>query len=160
MNTFWPVVPTPLLGLRMKPPASTPAYSWGRGHWPSYQATGRVIGPLAHSARWSVLGLPRASAHPDVGTAQLDRPAGPGEAIIRRKRATPGVLLAAARAAWLRPALCPRSSRSRAPPAIRLTEPAQLTAHKRAGLHCLPAPKSIRRRRRSANCGTGSARPH
>jgi hypothetical protein len=41
----------------------------------------------------------------------------------------------------LRPARCPRSRRSRAPPAIRLTVPAQLTAHKRAGLHCLQVPR-------------------
>jgi len=61
---------------------------------------------------------------------------------------------------WLRPARCPRVRRSRAPLAIRLTEPAQLTAHKRSGLHCLPAPRVYGADGDPSTATAGSARPH
>ena len=56
------VGPPARLGLRLKPPARVPADSWGRGHWPGYRATGRVIGPLATALserQRPLAGLPR-----------------------------------------------------------------------------------------------------
>jgi hypothetical protein len=67
---------------------------------------------------------------------------------LRRRRepapryaAGPGCASRYARCRSRTAARCPRGRRSRAPLAIRLTGPAQLTAHKRAGQHCLPAPR-------------------
>jgi hypothetical protein len=133
-----PVVRPARLGLRLKPPAHVPADSWGQGHWPGYRATGRVIRPLA-----APLGEQQGMLH--AGTRPVRR-CGPGSSGHRAREHCANAVLGPPpgvhpNADWPRPARCPRGRRSRAPLAIRLTEPAQLTAHKRAGLHCLPAPR-------------------
>jgi hypothetical protein len=138
MITNRPVVRPARLGLRLKPPAHVPADSWGQGHWPGYRATGRVIRPLA-----APLGEQRGMLH--AGTQPVRR-CGPGSSGHRAREHCANAVLGPPpgvhqNADWPRPARCPRGRRSRAPLAIRLTEPAQLTAHKRAGLHCLPAPR-------------------
>ena len=151
------VGPPARLGLRLKPPARVPADSWGHGHWPGYRATGRVIGPLA-----TALGERQRHAARGHATCPQVLPSSTGlrareHCAIADLGQPPRVHLTAD---WLRPARCPRSRRSRAPLAILLTEPAQLTAHKRAGLRCLPAPRLYGADGDPSTATAGSARPH
>jgi hypothetical protein len=181
MITFRPVVRPARLGQRLSPPARVPADSWGQGHWPDYRATGRVVratgrvvkaygrivkptdragrvnGPLA-APLGGRRGMLHASTQLVCGSGPARRATGPESAVqLPSSGHTPG---ARPKADWLRPARCPRGRRSRAPLAIRPTEPAQLTAHKRAELHCLPAPRVYGADGDPSTATAGSARPH
>ncbi len=174
MITFRPVVRPARLGQRLSPPARVPADSWGQGHWPDYRATGRVVkatgridkptdragrvnGPLA-APLGGRRGMLHASTQLVCGSGPARRATGPESAVqLPSSGHTPGMR---PKADWLRPARCPRDRRSRAPLAIRPTEPAQLTAHKRAELHCLPAPRVYGANSDPSAATAGSARPH
>ena len=112
-----------------RPLARSPCHWPGhQGHWPRRGA--------------SVRGMPHAGTHPGVTWPQA-RPNSSG--LLAREHCAKADLEQPPRehltADWPRPAQCPRGRRSRAPLAIRPAVPAQLTAHKRAGLNCIPAPR-------------------
>ncbi len=78
IRSVGPGPPAARLGLRLKPPAPTPADSWGHCHWLGYRATGRVIGPLAHSMRRATTRTRRHASGPHAGT-QPGRRRGPAQ---------------------------------------------------------------------------------